>query len=152
MDNYLVWVLIGFGLVIVELLTGTFYLLVLGIASFGAAAVAFFELSFPLQASTAAILAAAGSWLVHLYRVKNTQQQMRSMDYAQPVTFEEWVDQSERMARVRYRGAQWEARIESGADNTGGTTIYADVKSGTQLYILSTSGNTLTVSKTRPDK
>ncbi|MBM2830868.1 MAG: hypothetical protein HW411_1658, partial [Gammaproteobacteria bacterium] len=109
MENYLAWVLIGFCLVIVELLSGTFYLLVLGIAAFGAAAVAFFGLSFPIQAITAAVVAAAGSWLVHLYRIKSSQQQMRSMDYAQPVKFEAWVDQGARIARVQYRGATWEA-------------------------------------------
>lgn len=39
MDDYVVWFVIGFGLVIAELLTGTFYLLVIAVA-FGAAGVA----------------------------------------------------------------------------------------------------------------
>ncbi|HEY4656276.1 MAG TPA: NfeD family protein [Cyclobacteriaceae bacterium] len=142
MENYLAWVLIGFCLVIVELLSGTFYLLVLGISAFGAAAVAYFGMSFPVQAITATVVAAAGSWLVHLYRVKNSQQQMRSMDYAQPVIFESWLNQPGRMATVRYRGAQWEAMLESDED----------VKAGSTLYILTANGNTLTVSKSRPDK
>jgi membrane protein implicated in regulation of membrane protease activity len=34
MDAYLAWLLLGLALVIVELLTGTFYLLVLGVAAF----------------------------------------------------------------------------------------------------------------------
>ena len=38
MDNYVWWFVIGFGLVVAELLTGTFYLLVLAVA-FGAAGV-----------------------------------------------------------------------------------------------------------------
>jgi membrane protein implicated in regulation of membrane protease activity len=36
MDAYLAWLLLGLALVIVELLTGTFYLLVLGVAAKGA--------------------------------------------------------------------------------------------------------------------
>ena len=39
MDNYVWWFVIGFGLVVAEMLTGTFYLLVIAIA-FGAAALA----------------------------------------------------------------------------------------------------------------
>jgi len=35
MEHYIIWLLIGFGLMIVELITGTFYLLVLGIAATG---------------------------------------------------------------------------------------------------------------------
>ena len=140
MENYLAWVLIGFGLVIVELLTSTFYLLVLGIAAFGGAVVAYFGQSFPLQALAVGVVAAIGSWLVHLYRIKNSQKQMRSMDVAQPVVFEEWVDQGGRVARVRYRGAQWDALVESDED----------IKAGATLYILTAGGNTLTVSKNRP--
>jgi len=140
MDNYLIWILAGFGLVIVELLTGTFYLLVLGLAAFGAAVVAFLGLTFPIQAITATVLAAVGSWLVHLYRIKNSQQQMRSIDYAQPVKFEAWMDQGACVARVQYRGALWEAKVEGDAQ----------VETGNSLYILATDRNTLTVSKIRP--
>ena len=140
MDNYLIWILAGFGLVIVELLTGTFYLLVLGLAAFGAAVVAFLGAAFPIQAITATVMAAVGSWLVHLYRVKNSQQQMRSIDYAQPVKFEAWVDQGACVARVLYRGAPWEAKVEGDAR----------IETGSSLYILATDRNTLTVSKTRP--
>ena len=40
MSPALLWAIAGLALVIVELLSGTFYLLVLGIAAFGAAAAA----------------------------------------------------------------------------------------------------------------
>ena len=141
MDHYIVWLLIGFGLLIVELLTSTFYLLVLGIAAFGGAAAAWFGHGFPAQIITTAVVAAIGSWLVHTYRIRNKQQQMKPVDFANPVVFESWVDQRERVARVRYRGAPWEAQVEADTE----------VEPGATLYILSASGNTLTVAKTRPD-
>ena len=141
MENYIIWMLIGFGLLIVELLTGTFYLLVLGIASFGGAAAAWFGQGFQVQIITTAVVAAIGSWMVHAYRARNALQQMKPVDFANPVVFESWVDQGERMARVQYRGAPWEARIEDDAEIAPGTT----------LYILSASGNTLSVAKTRPE-
>jgi hypothetical protein len=41
-DTYWIWVIAGIALVVAELLSGTFYLLVLGVAAFVAAAVAWF--------------------------------------------------------------------------------------------------------------
>lgn len=140
MEDYLLWVLAGLALVIAELLTGTFYLLMLGIAAFGGAAAASLGQGFPVQAFAACVAAAAGSYVVHLYHAKNAKQQMRPVDHAQPVTFEQWVNQEARIARVRYRGASWEARVEG--DNSLGP--------GGMLYIVATEGNTLTVNKTRP--
>jgi membrane protein implicated in regulation of membrane protease activity len=40
METWLAWGVLGLALVIAELLTGTFYLVMLGIAAFGAAAAA----------------------------------------------------------------------------------------------------------------
>ncbi len=140
MDDSLVWVLVGFGLVIAELLTSTFYLLMLGIAAFGGAAVAWLGQGFPVQAIAAGVVAVVGVYAVHVYRAKNAHQQMKPVDHAQPVTFEAWVNQDARLARVRYRGASWEARVEGDAA----------IDPGGMLYILVADGNTLTVTKTRP--
>lgn len=140
MHPYLFWLIAGFILVIIELLTGTFYLLVLGIAAFGATAVAWYGFSFPIQSITAVTLGLIGSWLVHNYRSQNTQQQMRSIDYGQPVIFEAWLDQGSLRATVMYRGAPWEAQLENSEGISAGST----------LYIKSVNGNILTVSKTRP--
>ena len=111
----------------------------LGIAAFGGAA-AIAGAGFPVQALAACVVAAAGSYLVHFYHAKNAQQRMRPVDHAQPVTFEEWMNQEARLARVRYRGASWEARVEGDAA----------LDPGGMLYIVATEGNTLTVNKTRP--
>jgi len=64
MVDYVVWFVIGFGLVIAELLTGTFYLLVIAVA-FGAAGVAaLLGASVVLQLATAAAFSLGGTlWL-----------------------------------------------------------------------------------------
>ena len=46
MADYILWAAAGLALVIAELVTGTFYLLVLGIAALAGAAVAFSGLGF----------------------------------------------------------------------------------------------------------
>ena len=140
MDPALAWAVAGLGLVIVELLTGTFYLVMLGIAAFGAAGAAWLGYDFSVQVIVAAVVAAVGCYGVHAYREKNKAQQMAPIDAGMPASFESWIDTGARLARVRYRGASWDARVE-GADA---------LEPGTTVYVLATDGNTLKVGKNRP--
>ncbi len=140
MDPALIWAITGLVLVIVELLTGTFYLVMLGIAAFGAAGAAWLGYDFPVQVIVAAVIAAVGCYAVHVYRVKNKAQQMPSVDVGMPASFESWIDAGARLARVRYRGASWDARVEGAEALEPGATV----------YVLATDGNTLKVVKNRP--
>lgn len=140
MQEDLAWAIVGLALVIVELLTGTFYLLVLGIAAFGAALAAWLGQGFPVQVIVGSVIAAGGCYGVHVYRAKNATQQMPQVDAGQPASFESWLDQAARRARVRYRGASWDALVE------GEETPEA----GAILYVLATHGNTLKVTTRRP--
>jgi membrane protein implicated in regulation of membrane protease activity len=140
MDAYLIWPLVGLALVIVELLTGTFYLLVLGVAAFAAGALAWFGGGFAAQSICAAVVALIGAYGVHAYRARNAAKQMRPIDAGQPANFESWVDQGAGLARVRYRGASWDARLEAGEAP----------QPGALLYVLAAEGNTLRVTTRRP--
>ncbi len=146
MELYLIWLLVGFGLVIVELLSGTFYLLMLGVAAFGGAGVAYFGQQFEVQMMVFAFVAAAGCYAVHVYRAKHAKEQMASIDAGQPATFEAWIDEGAGLARIRYRGASWDARIDA-TDRIDGTGALA---SGALLYVVATEGNSLSVTRNRP--
>jgi membrane protein implicated in regulation of membrane protease activity len=138
-EQDLAWAIFGLALVVVELLTGTFYLLVLGIAAFGAAAAAWAGMGFPVQSVVAGAIAAIGCYGVHVYRAKNSTQQMAPIDAGQPAKFESWIDPGARLARVSYRGAPWDARID-GAEAP---------EPGAIVYVQGTDGNTLKVSTRR---
>jgi len=140
MESWLAWGVLGLALVIAELLTGTFYLVMLGVAAFGGAAVAGLGQPFAVQVIVAFVVAAAGCYGVHAYRAKNKSQQMPPIDAGMPASFENWIDSGARLARVRYRGASWDARVE-GAD---------PLEPGAIVYVLATDGNTLKVAKSRP--
>lgn len=140
MEGYLAWGVAGLVLVMVELLTGTFYLAMLGIAAFGAALAAYLGQQFAVQVIVAAALASAGCYGVHAYRVRNRARQMPPIDAGMPARFENWIDAGTRLARVRYRDASWEARVEGAKALEPGTTV----------YVLATDGNTLKVAKNRP--
>lgn len=140
MEHAIVWAVTGLVLAIVELVTGTFYLLMLGIAAFGAALAAWLGLAFAAQTIVAVIVAAVGCYGVHAYRAKNRAQQMPPIDAGMPASFENWLDAPARLARVRYRGASWDARVEGGEALEPGATV----------YVLAADGNTLRVAKNRP--
>ena len=140
MDNSLAWLIAGFILIIVELVTGTFYLLVIGIAAFAGAGVAYAGGTFVWQALAAAAVAVAGVVWVHLVRKSISPKRMQGLDFGQPAAFESWVNKSTAQARVRYRDALWDAQV---AGDVSG-------EPGEILYITSVDGNTLKASKTRP--
>ena len=140
MDPALAWAIVALVLVIAELVSGTFYLLMLGVAAFGAAATAWLGQVFPAQCVVAALLGAAGCYAVHVYRTAAGRKRMLPIDRGMPANFESWLDAGARLARVRYRGAIWEAQVE------GNDTL----EPGAMLFVLAADGNTLKVAKNRP--
>ena len=139
-DNFLVWLIAGFILVIVELVTGTFYLLVLGVASFAGAGLAYAGGPFAWQALVAAVIAVAGVVWVRRYKKTIEPKRMQGLDFGQPAAFDSWVNKDAGQARVRYRDSLWDAQI----------TGEIAGEHGEILYVNSVDGNSLKASKTRP--
>lgn len=135
MDPYLHWILVAIALVIVELLTGTFYLLVLGIAASAGAALAWFGLPFGVQTGFAAVIAVLGVVLVHRYRVRPSAagQGSNAIDIGHRVTLESWIDESAGLARVSYRGTLWDAQVIG--ERGSGPVYYIRGIDGSTLHI-----------------
>ena len=140
METYLVWLAAGFVLVIAELVTGTFFLLVLGIAAFAGSAASWFGLGFWLEALCSAVVAVAGVLWVRQQRKAMAQPDMASLDVGQAVTLDAWVDREQGTARVKYRNTLWDAEVEG----------ERELERGQVLYIHAMDGNTLKVSKAKP--
>ena len=140
MDLSLAWLIAGFVLIIVELVTGTFYLLVLGIAAFAGAGVGYAGGAFAWQATVAAVIAIAGMVWVNKYRKTITPKRMQGLDVGQPATFDSWVNKGAGHARVKYRDALWDAQVAG----------EAALERGEILYVTAVDGSTLKVSKIRP--
>ena len=109
-----VWIVIGFSLIIIELLTGTFYLLVLGLGALFGAILASLDASYLVQAIGVSVAAIAGSLIVnrwHKKERKSSKIEDNFLDHGQPVIFESWLDKNNNTARVKYRDASWDAKI-----------------------------------------
>lgn len=128
------WILTAIALVIVELLTGTFYLLVLGVAATGGAALSYLGLPLWAQAGFATLVAILGVVFVQRYRTRlKTSGSINAIDVGHRVTLESWINESEGLARVQYRGTLWDAKI-LGERGTG-STFYIRGVDGSTLHI-----------------
>jgi membrane protein implicated in regulation of membrane protease activity len=140
MQTHFLWLFAGIILIVAELMSGTFYLLFLGLAALVAAAVAFLGAALWIQASVAAACAVAGVVWVQRHRRSIKQKPMPSLDVGQSVAFDSWSSEPDRLARVKYRDAHWDARVSG--DCAG--------QPGEILHITGVEGSTLLVAKARP--
>jgi membrane protein implicated in regulation of membrane protease activity len=135
MAVYLLWAIAGFVLIIAELMTGTFYLLVIGIAALVAAGVAFLGGAFWLQAIIAAAVTLVGVYAVRRWWRTHPKDAKHSgdLDRGQPVVIESWVNQAAGMARVKYRGTTWDAKVDGVANISD--TLYIQSHQNGVLHI-----------------
>jgi membrane protein implicated in regulation of membrane protease activity len=140
MDLWVLWIIMGLVLVIVELVTGTFYLLVLGGGAFAAAATAWAGAGHLLQAIVGGLAAIGGAWYVHHWHEahrKADEGNSNFLDRGQAVVMEGWTNEAAGVARVKYRGASWDARVAAGAARpTPGSTLYIDAQDGQMLVVV----------------
>jgi len=131
MPMYAIWWILAAVLVGVELVSGTFYLLVYGTAAAAAGLVAWLGAGMVAQLLTAAVIGVAGTLVLRRWKrgTDRPEFNVQEMDIGQTVQLESW--QGDR-GQVKYRGALWDAEAES-----------AGVDSMRPLVIRAIRGNTL---------
>jgi membrane protein implicated in regulation of membrane protease activity len=139
MELWLIWIVAGFVLVIAELVTGTFYLLVVGVGAFAGALVAWLGGNALVQAVGGSVVAILGALMVHHWHAahrKADEGHANFLDRGQPVILEGWIDENARLARVKYRGAWWDARLTRAEDKPPpGSTLYIEAQEGNTLVV-----------------
>ena len=115
MDNSTLWLLVAGGLVIAELLTGTFYLLMLSLGATAAALMAYAGGTLTSQIVTAAAVGGSAVVLWHIRQTKTNAAQDTNIhiDIGETITVDAWDAQGH--AQVKHRGAQWTAVCRQGA-------------------------------------
>jgi membrane protein implicated in regulation of membrane protease activity len=80
------------------------------------------------------LVAIGGAWYVHHWHEahrKADEGRSNFLDRGQPVVMEGWANEAAGLARVKYRGASWDARVAGGAARpTPGTTLYIEAQEG----------------------
>lgn len=130
MDAYVWWFVAGFGLLVAELLTGTFYLLVIALALGVAGLAALLGASLPLQLVAASIIGLGGSMWLRSSRFGRRARGLgadpvQNMDVGQSLKVEHWS--ASRTARASYRGADWDVELAPGENAVPGEFVIREI-------------------------
>lgn len=136
MAFYWVWWALAAILVGAELMTGTFYLLAVGVAFAVSGLAAWLGASLPVQLVVGGVLSVAGAMAAHRWRLSRVPPPSPSLDLGQSVRVLEWKDDGS--ARVNYRGTQWDAELAA-----------SGVPRAETMYIVGTRGSTLLIADRR---
>jgi membrane protein implicated in regulation of membrane protease activity len=138
MSDYWLWWILATILIGAEIVTGTFYLLAVGIAFVFGGVAASAGASGPIQLLTAGILAVIGTVIAHRWRRRHgASPPLPGLDIGQSVHVRTW--HADGTARVEYRGTQWNGVLASQETPRRHT-----------MYIVATRGSTLVLGAERP--
>ncbi|RZA29274.1 MAG: NfeD family protein [Lysobacteraceae bacterium] len=118
MTDWMFWLVAAGVLVIAELFTGTFYLLMIAVGASAGALAAWSGASGPVQTLAAAAVGLAATAVLHRSRFgkparsEATRDRNVNLDIGQRVAVSAWQDGR---ARVMYRGALWDVELGPGA-------------------------------------
>jgi len=129
MESWVWWFVLAFGLLALELMTGTFYLLVIALALAAAGVADLFGASFTLQLLVAAVIGSGGALWLRRGRFgrlhSDSADPLQNMDVGQTVRVDQWS--ATRTARASYRGAQWDVELAPGAEPTAGEFVIQSI-------------------------
>jgi len=138
MADFWIWWVLAAALVGLELVTGTFYLLAVGVAFALGGIAAWLGASPPAQLLIGGVFAVAGTIAAHQWRKRHAAPTPQpGLDVGQEVQVLAWHDNG--TARVNYRGTQWDAEIAAPAAARAQT-----------MYIVGTRGSTLVIAASKP--
>jgi len=131
------WFVLGFVLLIAELMSGTFYLLVIAVAFAAAGVASLAGMPLVIELIVAAGVGLAGSLWLRNSRFgrlgsRARREPLQNLDVGQTVRIEQWTPA--RTARAAYRGAQWDIELAPGEDAAPGDFVIRDVR-GSRLIV-----------------
>jgi membrane protein implicated in regulation of membrane protease activity len=132
------WWLAAGALVVAELVTGTFYLLMVALGAAAGALAAHAGLGAVAQVLVAALLASAATATWHLRRARAPKSAPAeanrdvNLDIGQSVLVESWSPDGS--ARAQYRGAAWTVRLDGPGPPTPGEHVIVAVE-GNRLHV-----------------
>lgn len=146
MAEWITWLIMAGALVILELFTGTFYLLMIAIGMAAGALVAVLAGPLWLQLLAAAVVGSLATMALRRSRdggsrpVDAAHDPNINLDIGQKVTVAKWTETAGSVptARIMYRGAQWDVELAEGNIAIPGTFTIVEMR-GSRLVLSSPS-------------
>ncbi len=150
MSDWMIWFALAAVLVILEMATGTFYLLMLGIGLAAGGLAALGGVAFEWQFLVAAVVGAAVIFLLRKSRLGRIQRTDTAsdpnvnLDIGQTLAIEEWVTVRGDVSKARsmYRGALWDIELAQGSVAQPGSFIIREVR-GNRLIVANNGSESL---------
>ncbi|WP_343584172.1 NfeD family protein [Herbaspirillum sp.] len=141
MTDWAIWFVLAGALIVAELFTGTFYLLMiaLGLAAGGVAALAGAQVEWQLLAAAivgiAAVMSLRRSRFGRLRKSDASRDPNVILDIGQTVEVAAWQQHGNQyLARVPYRGALWDVELQSGHHAAPGAFVIREIR-GSRLIV-----------------
>jgi membrane protein implicated in regulation of membrane protease activity len=138
MSDWSYWLAAAGVTVILELFSGTFYLLMIAIGLVAGAVAAFLGLGEGVALLVAAVVGVAATFVLRRSRYGKQQQRVQAerdpnvnLDIGQTVNVPAWQDGA---ARVMYRGALWDVELAPGSHAAPGPYTIREVR-GSRLIV-----------------
>lgn len=142
MSDWMNWLVIAGVMIVLELFSGTFYLLMISLGLVAAALVAFLGLTREFQVITAALVGAVATILLRRSKLTETsnvdanRDPNVNLDIGQTIQVNEWQSSSDgvQTARAMHRGALWS--VECAAKGVAEPGMYKIIEiRGSQLIV-----------------
>ncbi len=148
MTDWMMWLAMAGIVVILEMFSGTFYLLMIAIGLVAGALASFAGLDQPAQLIVAAVVGIAATYALRRSRfgrrrrTEATRDPNVNLDIGQSVRVDEWrgSGDAQATARAMYRGALWDIELVPGEEARAGSFIIREVR-GSRLIVSHQASN-----------
>lgn len=142
MTSWIIWLGLAGALVILEMFTGTFYLLMVAIGFAAGGLIAFTDAGSAVQFAVAAIVGIIATYGLRQSKWGKAEKSDAArdpnvnLDIGQTLTVDAWSGEVEgvKTARVMYRGALWDVELEVGTIPKPGSYVIRAVR-GSRLIV-----------------
>lgn len=139
---WIMWLAAAGVIVLLEIFSGTFYLLMIAIGVASGAAAAWLGYSLEWQIMVSAIIGVVATGLLHRSRLGRIQRQESSrdpnvnLDIGQTIYVSHWQhpEDGHPVSRVSYRGAPWDVELAKGSHAEPGNYVISEIR-GSRLYL-----------------
>lgn len=146
MEPWMIWLVAAGVVVILEIFTGTFYLLMIALGLAAGAIAAWMDANVSVQLVAAAIVGAVATFALRRSKLGTPQKVDAArdpnalIDIGNNIIVGEWSVNSsgKSVARVMYRGAMWDVDLEPGAESRPGTFTIHEIR-GSRLIVANAS-------------
>ncbi len=148
MADWITWLMLAGIVVILEMLSGTFYLLMIGIGLMAGSLAAVVGMSNAQQVIMAAIVGIIATFALRrskfgkLNKIDAARDPNVNLDIGQTLTIQDWQGDGNNpgTARVMYRGAMWDVELAQGETARPGAFVIREIQ-GSRLIVSHRASN-----------